>query len=69
MVRDFAARLDSLAAQKLDVDVERGNALLRRKRPDEARTLLEALAAGHAGTTLAAKAEAALVAFRAVAGG
>jgi|GEM_PF-3052158 len=68
-VRDFGARLDSLAARKLDVDVERGNVLLRRNRPDEARALLEALAAGHAGTALAAKAEAALLALGAVAGG
>lgn len=68
-VRDFAARLDGLAARKLDEDVERGNVLLRRKRPDEARLLLEALATGHAGTVLAAKAEAALEAFRAAAGG
>jgi len=68
-VRDFAARLDRLATLKLDVDIERGQTLQRRKRPDEARSLFEALAAGHVGTPLEAKAQAALTAFQAASGG
>ena len=67
-VRDFAARLEGLATRKLDEDVARANVLLRRKRPEEARSLFEALAAGHAGTPLAAKAEAALTEFRTAVG-
>jgi peroxiredoxin len=63
---DLATRVEALAGVRLEADVERAQALLRRSRTEEARSLLEGLASGFKGTVHEAKAQAALDAFLAV---
>lgn len=62
-ILELLPRLEALAGKHLEADIERAQVLLRRSRTDEARSLLEGLAAGFRGSAHEAKAQAALDAF------